>query len=65
MEALSPSVFVTLFFKFSGSADFFEKKEQKNYPFCILYAWKKTRLCTTTSTNTNNTIAISITIAVY
>jgi len=28
MEALSPSVFVTLFFKFSGSADFFEKKEQ-------------------------------------
>jgi hypothetical protein len=50
MEALSPSVFVTLFFKFSGSAIFFEKKEQN---FFALFAYfmheKKTRIYPTIS----------------
>jgi hypothetical protein len=45
MEALSPSVFETLFFKFSGSADFFEKKEQKKITlFAYFMHLKKTRI---------------------
>jgi hypothetical protein len=53
MEALSPSVFVTLFFKFSGSADFFEKKEQNFFSFFAYFMHeKKTRLWPTITIHT-------------